>query len=219
MGAILAILGEAGDPELGGRLQRMIECSPYRGEPEFLIEGPLAIGIQSMGWDASLHLGGNWLVAFHGYIGNWGELAPLHGWNFPEDANNAHKIAIAYEVLGNALFSKLRGEWAVMILDRRRGELLAARDVVGCRPMFRSENGGLHALNDVFDGRILMHFAVEVEEFILMKLHLSLVYFDAHLAHLPVEGACLSNDHTVDSLGRCAAIMVMTADDDINVAS
>ena len=63
MGSIVAILGEAGDPELDERLQRMLERSPYRGEPEFLVEGPLAIGIQSMGWDASLHSAGNWLVA------------------------------------------------------------------------------------------------------------------------------------------------------------
>ena len=75
MGAILAILGEAGDPDLAERLQRMIARSPCRGKPEFLIEGPLAIGIQSMGWDASLTDDGNWLVAFHGYIGNWTELA------------------------------------------------------------------------------------------------------------------------------------------------
>ncbi len=142
MGAIVAILGEAGDPGLAERLQRMLGRSPYRGEPQRHVEGPLAIGIQSWGWDASLHSAGNWLVAFHGYIGNWDELAPAHGLRFPSDASNAHRIAIAYEALGDAMFAKLRGEWAVLILDRHRGELLAARDVVGCRPMFRSEAAG-----------------------------------------------------------------------------
>jgi asparagine synthase (glutamine-hydrolysing) len=142
MGAILAIMGEAGDPELGGRLQRMIECSPYRGESEFLVEGPLAIGIQSMGWDASLHSAGNWLVAFHGFIGNWGELAPAHGLRFPENASNAHRFAIAYEAFGDDLFANLRGEWAVVILDRHRSELLTLRDVIGYRPLFRSESNG-----------------------------------------------------------------------------
>ncbi len=33
MGAILAILGEAGDPELAERLQRMLARSPHRGAP------------------------------------------------------------------------------------------------------------------------------------------------------------------------------------------
>ena len=136
MGAIVAILGEAGDPELAERLQRMLARSPYRGESQFLVEGPLAIGIQSMGWDASLHSAGNRLVAFHGYIGNWDELAAERGWRFPEHASNARKIAVAYEDLGDRLFARLRGEWAILIWNRRERVVLAARDVVGCRPLF-----------------------------------------------------------------------------------
>jgi len=142
MGAVLAILGEADDPELGDRLQRMLARSPYRGEPKFLVEGALANGIQSMGWDASLHSAGNWLVAFHGYVGNWGELAPVHGLRFPEDASNAHRIAMAYEALGDDLFVKVRGGGAVLIWNRREQALLAVRDVVGCRPMFQSDVAG-----------------------------------------------------------------------------
>ncbi len=136
MGAISAILGEEGDPELGERLQRMLDRSRYRGEPERHVEGGLAIGIQSMGWDASLHSAGNWLVAFHGYIGNWEELAPAHGLRFPEGAPDAHRLAIAFEALGDDLFAKLRGEWAVVIWNRQERAMFAARDVVGCRPMF-----------------------------------------------------------------------------------
>ena len=152
MGAIVAILGEAGDPELAERMQRMLARSPYRGSPEFVVEGPLAIGIQSMGWDASLADDGNWLVAFHGYIGNWAELAAERGWRFPEDASNARKIATAYEDLGDRLFAKLRGEWALLIWDRRVQALLATRDLVGCRPLFQ------HA----FEGRAF--FATEVRQ-------------------------------------------------------
>jgi asparagine synthase (glutamine-hydrolysing) len=141
MGAVLAILGEAGDPELGERLQRMLARSPYRGEPEFLVEGPLAIGIQSLGLDASLAEVGNWLVAFHGYIGNWAELAAERGWRFEDDVSNAYKIAVAFEELGDRLFGRLRGEWALLIWDRRERALLAARDVVGCRPLFAHRYG------------------------------------------------------------------------------
>jgi len=136
LGAILAILGEAGNPELAERLQRMLARSPYRGKPEFLVDGPLAIGIQSMGWDASLHSAGNWLVAFHGYIGNWDELAVERGWRFPDGASNAEKISVAFEDMGNRLFGRLRGEWAALIWNRRERTLLAARDVIGCRPLF-----------------------------------------------------------------------------------
>ncbi len=141
MGAIFAILGEAGDPELGDRLQRMLARSPHRGAQEFLVEGPLAIGIQSLGLDASLADVGNWLVAFHGYIGNWSELAAERGWRFEDGASNADKIAVAFEDVGERLFAKLRGEWALLVWDRTERNLLAARDVVGCRPLF-SHRGG-----------------------------------------------------------------------------
>jgi asparagine synthase (glutamine-hydrolysing) len=142
MGAIVAILGEANDPELGEGLQRMLTRSSHRGEPESLVEGPLAIGIQSLGSDASLAQHGNWMVAFHGYIGNWAELAAERGWKFESGVSNAGKIAVAYEDLGEQLFTKLRGEWAVLIWDRRERTLLAARDVIGCRPLFVHRYGG-----------------------------------------------------------------------------
>jgi asparagine synthase (glutamine-hydrolysing) len=142
MGAICAVLGEPGDPELAERLDRMLARSPYRGEAQRHIEGGLAIGIQTLGWDASLHSAGNWLVAFHGYIGNWDELAPAHSLDLPADADNAHRIVIAYEALGDDLFVKLRGEFALLILDRRRHELVAVRDILGSRPLFTTHSSG-----------------------------------------------------------------------------
>jgi len=142
MGGICAVLGEPGDPELSVRLDRMLARSPYRGEAQRHLEGGLAIGIQSMGWDASLHSAGNWLVAFHGYIGNWDELAPAHGLDLPSDADNTHRIAIAYEALGDDLFVRLRGEFAIVILDRRSHQLIAVRDILGCRPLFTAEGAG-----------------------------------------------------------------------------
>ena len=52
------------------------------------------------------------------------------------------KISLAFEDLGLRLFTKLRGEWALLIWDRRERKLLAARDVVGCRPLFWQRSGG-----------------------------------------------------------------------------
>jgi len=129
-------MGEVGDPELPERLERMLARSPYRGEPERHIEGGLAIAIQTRGWDASLATIGNWTVAVHGIIGNWSELAPAHGWNFPQDAASATKLAIAYEHLGDTLFAKLRGEYSILIHDRTRNHLIAVRDLWGRRPLF-----------------------------------------------------------------------------------
>jgi asparagine synthase (glutamine-hydrolysing) len=136
MGAIVAIMGEAGDPELPIRLERMLARSPYRGDPVRHHEDGLAIAVQTRGWDASLATVGNWTVAIHGVIGNFSELAPAHGWTFPDDATSATKLAIAYEDLGDALFGKLRGEYAILIHDRRERRLIAVRDLWGRRPLF-----------------------------------------------------------------------------------
>ena len=135
MGAIVAIVGEAGDPELAVRLERMLARSPCRGEPVRHLEDGLAIAVQTHGWDASLATVGDFTVALHGVIGNWGELAPAHGWDFPEGASSAAKLAVAYEALGDALFAELRGEYAILIHDRRDHRLIAVRDLWGRRPL------------------------------------------------------------------------------------
>lgn len=141
MGAIVAIMGEAGDPQLPERLERMLARSHYRGTPECHFEGGLAIAVQTRGWDASLATAGNWTVAIHGVIGNWSELAPAHGWEFPENASSATKLAIAYEHLGDDLFGKLRGEFSILIYDRREDHIVAVRDLWGRRPLFFERKG------------------------------------------------------------------------------
>ncbi len=150
MGAMVAILGEADDPGLEVRLDRMLERSPYRGTSERLVEGPLAIGVQTLGRDASMAAVGNWVVAFHGHIGNWDELAYGSSRAVPRDASNALRMAEAYEDLGDRLFARLRGEWAVLIWNRREKALLAARDFMGCRPLFwRAGRGSLYVASEV----------------------------------------------------------------------
>jgi len=136
MGAIVAIIGEAGDSAFADQLDRMLARSPYRGAPERHIENGVAIAIQTRGWDASLATIGNWTVAIHGIIGNWSELTPEYKWDFPDRATNATKLAIAYEHLGSSLFSKLRGEFSILIHDRREGHIIAVRDLWGRRPLF-----------------------------------------------------------------------------------
>ncbi len=68
-------------------------------------------------------------------------LAAERGWRFPDGASNAGKIAVAVEDLSDRLFARLRGEWAVLIWDRREQTLLAARDLIGCRPLFMHQHG------------------------------------------------------------------------------
>ncbi len=142
MGAILAVFGEAGDPELPERLEKMIAVSPYRGKAERILAPGAAMAIQTLGWDASIATVGNFIVAFHGFIGNWDELAPALGLRFEDGASNAERLGIAFESVGERLFARLRGEFAVVILDRSSRVVTAARDVYGVRPLFVLRDSG-----------------------------------------------------------------------------
>ena len=51
-------------------------------------------------------------------------------------------IAHLYEERGVECFSDLRGMFAVLIWDERRGRLVAARDHVGKKPLYYAEHGG-----------------------------------------------------------------------------
>ena len=141
MGAILAVFGEAGDPELPERLEKMIAVSPYRGTAERILAPGAAMAIQTLGWDASIARVGNLIVAFHGFIGNWDELAPALGLRFEDGTSNAQRLGIAFESAGERLFARLRGEFAALILDRRSGLVTAARDGYGVRPLFVHRHG------------------------------------------------------------------------------
>lgn len=136
MGAILAILGDSTNPENHWRMERMIVRSPYRGAAEQQITEGLILATMSMGWDASLGSWKDWLVAIQGYITNWDDLAALHSLDFDPSSNSADKIAQAYESMGNSLFGKLRGEFAVLLYNRRSRHLIALTSPVGTRPLF-----------------------------------------------------------------------------------
>lgn len=50
-----------------------------------------------------------------------------------------------YRHWGEAVFDRLEGMYAVSILDRRDGKLLAARDPLGIKPLYAARKGDLHA--------------------------------------------------------------------------
>ena len=136
MGAILAVLGEAGDPELPERLEKMIAVSPYRGRAERLLAGGVALAVQSLGSDASIGETGPYVVAFQGWVANWEELERSLRLETRGATCDAGRLAVAFEALGEGVFARLRGEFAAVIFDRRTSVVVAARDVYGVRPLF-----------------------------------------------------------------------------------
>jgi len=142
MGAILAVLGGAGDQALPRLLQRMTDRSPYCGAVERHLADGLAVAVQSLGWDASLAVAADRLVAVHGYLGSWERQPHVRALGLDPNWSAARKLAVAHRELGRGLFPLLRGEFAILIHQPGKRRLIIARDLVGCRPLFLEQREG-----------------------------------------------------------------------------
>ena len=150
MGGIVAVIGQPGDPEPAERLGRMLARSSDRGAATRWMGDGIALGVQSLGWDASLAESATLVTAFHGWVGNWDEVAVATGLRWEAGTAAAARIGAAFERLGVGLFARLRGEFAVLILDRGTRALVAARDVVGARPLFfHAERGRTFVASEI----------------------------------------------------------------------
>ncbi|MGH2652960.1 MAG: asparagine synthetase B family protein [Actinomycetota bacterium] len=79
------------------------------------------------------------LVALDGWIANREELRALLGRDAPtSEAPDAAWIAAAYRRLGPSFPSRLCGEFAFLLYDRRPPVLLAGRDAFGSRPLYHA---------------------------------------------------------------------------------
>ena len=85
--------------------------------------------------------GGGIVAALDGRIDNRADLAAALGVEERGTADVA-LVAAAYERWGEAFDRHLLGDFAVVIRDARRGALIAARDVVGARPLYYRESRG-----------------------------------------------------------------------------
>ncbi|MEA2597397.1 MAG: hypothetical protein QOF01_3866 [Thermomicrobiales bacterium] len=81
-------------------------------------------------------------LALHGRLDNQAVLAGELG---ADPADPAAVAAAAYLRFGDEAAARLLGDFALLILDDRRGALLAARDWVGARPLFWGRAGNLVA--------------------------------------------------------------------------
>ncbi len=132
VGAVLACFLDkrSGDP--AAWVRRMAAVSPYRGEVELWVSGDDAIAVQSMGWDASLAWGGEWVVAVHGYVSDWGTMT----------AAGASGRLLAERTLGLlaahglSFVGHLRGEFALLAFHPPSRRVYMVRDFLGKRPLF-----------------------------------------------------------------------------------
>lgn len=99
-------------------------------------------------------------VIFDGTLNNRNQLLSLTGARFrSRPSNDAELVLRAHSVIGSSVLNKIRGNWALVIWDDERRELLAARDHFGVYPLFYAQADDVLLLSPVFSS-IARHRAV-----------------------------------------------------------
>jgi len=107
------------------------------------IVGPgFAIAVQNVGWDASLSRSADRVVAVHGYFGDseGSDSAVYCGRSSPTSAEWVHD---ASRTPDKPPFSRMSGEFAVVMIALPAAELTMVRDVAGCKPLFFNASDGV----------------------------------------------------------------------------
>lgn len=120
----------------------MANRAPYRGEVEVYAGEGWAVGVQRRGDDADLARVDGLVVAIHGFLGNCQEVEEQLGVTAVAESSLAPRLAALVKEQGEALFSRLRGEFAGLVLDLDRRSLWLVRDLCGLRPLHLGNGGG-----------------------------------------------------------------------------
>jgi len=156
MCGLVSILRPAGltEPERGALLQEMRDALAHRGPDdatEEVVDGWAGLGFRRL---AIIDLegarqplrseAGDVVCVFNGEIYNFRELRArlgALGHRFATEGDG-EVIVHGYEQWGDAVAAELEGMFAFVLVDRRRGRALAARDRAGIKPLFWAEVPG-----------------------------------------------------------------------------
>ena len=148
---IVDLSGEA--PPSKEALKRMLAALRHRGPDEFglyldrragLAHARLSIIDLAMGQQPMTNEDGTLWVTFNGEIFNYVELRKdlaARGHHFATQSDT-EVIVHAWEEWGPAALSRLNGQWALALWDRRERRLILARDRIGIRPLYVCRHRG-----------------------------------------------------------------------------
>jgi len=132
------------------------ECGIYNAQNVMLGNVRLSIIDIQSGQQPLCNASGDIWIAYNGEVFNYIELREeliKKGYSF-KTQSDTEVIVLLYEEYGVDFFNKLNGQFAISIWDKRREELILARDRMGIRPLFYTKQN-----NELF-------FASEIKAFL-----------------------------------------------------
>ena len=132
------------------------ECGIYNAQNVMLGNVRLSIIDIQSGQQPLCNASGDIWIAYNGEVFNYIELREeliKKGYSF-KTQSDTEVIVLLYEEYGVDFFNKLNGQFAISIWDKRRKELILARDRMGIRPLFYTKQN-----NELF-------FASEIKAFL-----------------------------------------------------
>jgi asparagine synthase (glutamine-hydrolysing) len=147
----------------------------HRGPDEdgYLVEGDFGFGMHRLsiqdvagGHQPIFSPDGRHAIVFNGQIYNHPELrSELEGsYRFQTDHSDTETILAAYLRWGDDAWTRLEGMYAVAIWDKLDKELVLARDPIGIKPLFvTQQNGGLAFASEITALRALPDHRFEVD--------------------------------------------------------
>tara|TARA_B100001989_G_scaffold3713_1_gene2482 strand:- start:28890 stop:30776 length:1887 start_codon:yes stop_codon:yes gene_type:complete len=140
--------------DLGNLLPEMIKNLEHRGpnSKDFIISSNIGLGHTRLAVLDLTEAGNQPMntpdndisLVFNGEIYNFKELKnnlKKNGFKF-KSSSDTEVILYGYRFWGKDLFHKLQGMFAIAIWDKRKEELILARDQIGKKPLFYSWNNG-----------------------------------------------------------------------------
>jgi asparagine synthase (glutamine-hydrolysing) len=147
------VLGHGATPD-PDRLTAMRDALAHRGPDDWGIEVVENVGLvhtrlsivdlSERGHQPMVHPDGNWRIAYNGEVYNHPTLRrelELEGVQFVGDSDT-ETLLWALERWGQAMVSRLSGQFAFAALDSRGGRLLLCRDRWGVKPLYVARFGG-----------------------------------------------------------------------------
>lgn len=138
MGSLLVATTVTGEGSARMAVEHAAAAADHRGTLRLFTEGGIAIGVQVWRDEASLWVADDLVIAQTGYLTNGDQL--FHG----VDATvPAPALAELWRRCGRDLFTKLRGEYALAVLDRSRRQVWLASSLLGGCPLYMMQHSRL----------------------------------------------------------------------------